>query len=269
MIVNNEGSSMVSSVVQKPEQTRPNGNSLPHASFSKDKTYPDNISLSSSDALYAVSQSQKDHFNNAATTIHAANKIMDDVAKVIGQKQGEIFQYEKMYPPFQNENSDKVERLKSIPGFQKQLDALTLVPDNKDLATEITNNLSDPGIKNEFFSDLEKLKIPHHDNVSNSEKNGLNIASVDMKAIDLQVRQLGRDLSTINHELGNIRVGVTQSSDSIATSISATAEGMGVEMLKSEQDARQKSEDVKQELSNYKNASIGTEQGRVLLESLR
>ncbi len=269
MIKLNEGISLVSSVVQKPEQIRPNGSSLPDTSSSKNKTYSDNISLSSSDAAFAASQSQKDSLNNAATTIRAANKIMDDVVKVVGQKQDEISQYEKIYPPFQNENSDKVERLKSIPGFKKQLDALTLVPDNKELATGITKNLSDSEIKNEFFSDLENLKVPQHENVLNRDENGLNIASDDIKAIDLEVRQLGRDLLTIGHEFGNIRAGVTQSSDSIATSISTTAEGMGIEMLNSEQEAKRKSEEVRQELSTYKDESIGTEQNRMFLESLR
>ena len=272
MIKLNEGISAVTSVVQKSDPVNQPGISTSRSNARENigfpQTFPDNVSLPSSDISFAALQTRNDHLNTTATTIRAANKIMDDVARVIGEKREEIVQYEKQYPPFQNESSEKVEFLNSIAALKKQVDALTLVPDNKELASIISDPLADPLEKNERSSGRE-LQFPLSRQEVHSGQNGLNIASINSNATDLEIKQFGDDLATASQQLENRRSGLAQDARTVSHEISNSGKSMGEEMLESDQDATQKSEELKKVLATLPAESLGNEQGQTLLETLR
>lgn len=220
------------------------------------------VALSTNDIDFATTQSKNDFFNTSASTIHAANKIMDDVANVVGKKQQEILQYEKIYPPFQNVDSERVERLMSIPAFKKQLDELMLVDNTDSLSEKVIANLSGSDISENFFDDVENIKLPNR-----TVENGLDIASTKVIESDHTVRRFSEELSSIISTLGTIQAGVNQSSDSLNSLFTAEEAKMGLNMLQNEEEARQKSEEVRQELATSQTSSIGHENARTLLEN--
>jgi|GEM_PF-2685757 len=269
MITFNEGISAVSSAVKKSDQVSQSVVSTPLSSSRENKTFPktfpDDVSLPSGNISFAALQTRNDHLNTTATTIRAANKIMDDVAKVIGEKREEITQYEKQYPPFQDQSSEKVKFLNSIAALKKQVDALTLLPDNKELASVV----SDTSVKEEQITQPDKFQFPLRPQEVHSGENGLNIASINSNATDSEIRQFGHDLATANQKLENRRAGLAQDAKTISYEIATTEKSMGKEMLESEHEATQKSEEVKKVLSTLPNESLGNDQGQILLEILR
>lgn len=259
----------ISSGITVVSSSRPQSNVSPSASLShsdpqQNRSSRDDVSLSAHDISFASRQSKNDIANISASTIREANKIMDDVANIVGQKREEILQYEKIYPPFQNKDSERVERLMSIPAFKKQLDALMLVESTDQLSEKITEQLSDTSSRNEFFADVENFQIPSHD-----KENGPDLASHSVREGDQDVRLLGQELASIVNTLGTIQAGVGKDIQSITSTFTAAEEKMGVSMLRSEQEAKQKSEEVRQELATSQEASIGHEQARTLLENLK
>ena len=263
--INEGGRIAAASVVQKSDQVGRAEVRAPYTDSHKNKVFPDNVFLPSADIDFAARQTRNDHLNTVATTIRAANKIMDSVAKVIGEKREEVLQYEKQYPPFQNQSSEKIEFLNSITALKKQVDALTLIPDNKELALVVS------------FSDRQKESLPDEERSQfqlrpqevHSGENGLNIASINSNATNVEIQQYGRDLASTVQKLADKRAGLAEDAKTVSYEISIQEKNMGKEMLESEQEATQKSEEVKRNLTALPRQSLGNERGQALLETLR
>ncbi len=259
--INEGGRFAASSVVSKTDQSVQTV-STPLSGSHKNTTSANVVSLPSTDIGFASLQTRNDHLTTTATTIRAANKIMDDVASLIGEKREEIIQYEKQYPPFQNQSSEKVEFLNSIAALKKQVDALTLIPDNKELARVVSFS-ERQSLSNEknFQHQLSSQQV-------HSGETGLNIASVNSNATDPEIRQFGRDLATASQTLDSRKAGLAEDAKMIFRELSVNEKSMGKEMLESDQDASQKSEEVKKDLVALPGESLGNEQGRNFFESL-
>ena len=263
MIEINEGGRLAVSPIRKTDQLS-QAVSTPLPRSHENTTSTNVVSLPSADISFASLQTRNDHLTTTATTIRAANKIMDDVAKLIDEKREEVIQYEKQYPPFQNQSSEKVKFLNSITALKKQVDALTLVPDNKELARIVS------------FSEKQKDSLPNEENAQyqlrpqqvHSGETGLNIASVNSNATDSEIRQFGRVLATASQTLNSRRAGLAEDAKTISRELSVNEKSMGKEMLESDQDASQKSEEVKKDLVALLGESLGNEQGRKFFESL-
>ncbi len=264
MIEINEGGRLaVPSIVKKADRLS-QAVSAPLPGSRENTTSANVVSLPSADIGFASKQTRNDYLTMTATTIRSANKVMDDVAKLIGDKREEVIVYEKQYPPFQNQSSEKVEFLNSITALKKQVDALTLIPDNKELARIVS------------FSERQKESLPDGENSQyelrpqqvHSGETGLNIASVNSNATDSEIRQFGRDLATASQTLDSRRAGLAKDAKTISREISVNEKSMGKEMLESDQDASQKSEEVKKDLVALPDESLGNEQGRKFFESL-
>ncbi len=258
--INEGGRFAASSVVSKTEQPVQTV-STPLSGSPKNTTSANVVSLPSAGIGFATSQTRNDHLTTTATTIRAANKVMDDVAKLIGEKREEVIQYEKQYPPFQNQSSEKVEFLNSIAALKKQVDALTLVKDNKELASIISE-------EQDQSSERKTLDFPVSSQEVHSGETGLNIASVNSNATDSEIKQFGRDLATASQTLDSRRAGLAEDAKTISREISVNEKSIGKEMLESDQDASQKSEEVKKDLVALPGESLGNEQGRKFFESL-
>lgn len=272
MIESNEGISAVSSVVQKSDLLTRSAVGKPLSSSRENKTFPDNVSLPSGNISFAALQTRNDHLNTTATTIRAANKIMDDVAKVIGEKREEIIQYEKQYPPFADQSSEKVEFLNSLTGLKKQVDALTLIPDNTELASIVSDPSSDQFVDSEVqkksFSEGEKSYFSLRPQEVHSGENGLNIASINSNATDSEIRQFDFDLATANQKLESRKAGLAEDAKTISHEIATTEKSIGKEFLESEQEVSQKTEEIKKGLATLPGESLGNDQSRILLETL-
>ena len=267
MIEFNEGNSAVVPIAQKSDRVSQPGVSQSGLGTSpsgtrESKTFPDNVSLPSGNISFAALQTRNDHLNATATTIRAANKILDDVAQVIGEKREEVTQYEKQYPPFQDQSSEKVEFLNSIAALKKQVDDLTLVPDNKELASIISD-------KEEQSSEKERSQFTLRQQEVHSGENGLNIASISSNATDSEISQFGRDLDTANQTLEGKRAELAQDAKTISHEIATSEKSLGKEILESEQEATQKSEEVKKVLSTLPDEKFGDNKDQNLLETLK
>ena len=264
MIEINEGVSAVSSIVKNTNQVGHSGNStpllIPRDNKASPITFPDNVSLPSSNINFAALQTRNDHLNTMASTIRAANKIMDDVAQLLGEKRKEIIQYEKQYPPFQDQSSEKIEFLNSIAALKKQVDALTLIPDNKELASIVSN-------KDEKQQKEGEYQFPIRPQEVHSGKNGLNIASINTDATDAEIRKFGQELAVADKKLNEKRTGLSSDIRSAFDQI-VGEKSIGEKVLESEQQATQKSEKVKYELSLLPEKGLGSVQGLTLLEKL-
>ena len=261
MIEINEGGRLaVSSVVKKTDQLS-QAVGTPLSGSRENSTSANVVSLPSADISFASKQTRNDHLTTTATTIRAANKVMDDVAQLIGEKREEVIVYEKQYPPFQNQSSEKVEFLNSIAALKKQVDALTLVPDNKELASIISEN-------DDQSSERKSFDFPVRPQQVHSGQTGLNIASVNSNATDSEIKQFGRDLATASQTLDSRRAGLAEDAKTISRELSVNEKSIGKEMLESDQDASQKSEEVKKDLVALPGESLGNEQGRKFFESL-
>ena len=268
MIEINEGISAVSSAVTKTNQVDQSGRTAPHSSSHRNKpprqTFPDNVSLPSGNISFAALQTRNDQLNTTASTVRAANKVMDDVAKVIGEMYEEIIQYEKQYPPFQNQSSEKVEFLNSIASLKKQIDALTLVPENKELGSTVSDPVADPL----EISETKEPLLPLRQYGIHSGEDGLNIASINANVSDYEIKKIGQDLVAASQKLEHSRTELAKDAQTVYQQISRSEISIGKEILENEKEVTQKSEKVRFELSQIPDKSLGSEQGQIMLERL-
>ena len=229
------------------------------------KFYPDNVSLSSRDISFASIQTRNESLYKFATSIRDADKIMTDVGKLIGEKRVEIHEYEKQYPPFQNQSSEKIRFLNSIASLKRQVDQLTLIPDNKEIASIAGSPSFYEG--QPFYEDKEVYFLRSHEVHSGS--NGLNIASINSIPTDTEIRHFGRDLDNAQHKLERRKAGLAQDARIIFEKIIMSGSGIGPEITDSEQGVLNKSKEINNELSSLHGQSIGTVQAINLLESLK
>lgn len=225
------------------------------------------VSLRRGDVSFGSLQTRNDRFHQTATTIRAANKIMDKIGSLIEKKMFEVKEYEKQYPPFQNQSSEHIEFLNSIASLKRQVDALTLVPDNKELASII----SDPFAQKEGFTSDEESAFTLPRQEIHSGENGLNIASIDTNTSNAEVHQFGRDLFKAKQTLDQKQAELQQDAKLISESIITLDEKMSVgkKMLENEQEAAEKSAEIQTRLSQLPGGSLGGEQAQKILEALK
>ena len=229
------------------------------------KFYPDNVSLSSRDISFASIQLRNEGLYKIATNIRDADKIMSDVGRLIGEKRVEIHEYEKQYPPFQNQSSERIRFLNSIASLKRQVDALTLIPYNKELASIVGDTASRED--QTFFDDKAPYPVRSHE--VHSGPNGLNIASIKSISTDTEVRQFGRDLDNALHKLERRKAGLVHDARIISEKIIFYGSGTEPETIESEQELMNKSKEINNQLTSLHGQSIGTDQGIKLLETLR
>lgn len=220
--------------------------------------FPDKISLSNFDISYSTIQRRNESTNQVASTIRQADKVMSEVGELIKEKRFEIGQYEKQYPPLQSESSEKVEFLNSLSSLKKQIDALTTLPDLKEVARIIGDPSKESGsIENEYgISPVRQHEI-------HSGPSGLNIASINSDANDSVVRQFGQDLARAEHKLERRQQALATDAKLLANELS-----IGESMVKTEKEAESKSQEVKQALIVMNDGANLIGEGSKLLESL-
>jgi len=265
-----EGISSTTSVVRgsgyQTNQVSQSGNSEPLLkSSSKNSISSDNVSLTPNDINLASLQAEHDQLHVIARDIRETNKVLGQVSKVIGEAHEEVIQYEKQYPPFQNQSSEKVEFLNSIASFKRQIDALTLVPDNKELGSQV----SDIKENKHQLSGSEELEFPIPGQEISREEYGLNIASFSSNASDREIRQFGKDLALASQKLDNKKEELIENTKTIFNEIGSNEKLLGSNINLNEREATQKSEDIKEVLTALSRESLGNEQRQNRLELLR
>lgn len=265
----NEGITSVTSIAQRSgyqlNQVGQSGNSETLLNNSREKKiFPDNVSLTPGDISLASLRTRHDQLNTIAKDIRAANKVLDQVAKIIGEKHEEVLQYEKQYPPFQDQSSEKVEFLNSIAALKRQIDALTLIPDNKELGSTVSDPLtkqsSEEGGSIQFSLSRQEF---------NSGEDGLNIASINSNASDTEIRKFGQDLALAGQKLDSKKADLAEEKKTISYEIGSNGKDLERKVFFSEQEATIKSEEIKDILSTLPNESVGNEYAQHRLELLK
>ena len=229
------------------------------------KFYPDNVSLPSSDISFASIQTRNESLYKFATNVRDADKIMSDVGRLIDKKRVEIHEYEKQYPPFQNQSSERIRFLNSIASLKRQVDQLTLIPDNKEVASIVGDSSVE---EDQALVDASAL-YPLRSHEVHSGPNGLNIASIKSNSTDTEIRQFGRDLDNAQHKLERRRSELAQDTGLMFEKVIFSGSGIRQETTESESGVLIKSKEINNELSSLAGQSIGTVQAINLLESLK
>ncbi|MFK8069180.1 MAG: hypothetical protein AB8D52_13175 [Gammaproteobacteria bacterium] len=209
------------------------------------------VKLTSGDDRFINQQIRNEKFSEAATTFREKGKFLGAVGDQLDKKDKEIQQYEKQYPPFQNQSSERVEFINSIKSLKNQVDKLTLVKDYKDI-TSITND-----------SENEQGGANQQDKI------GLKIASINPRTPDEDVIQVGRDVTLAGQKsLDGQYQELKATLERVSSEITSQGRSTGTEVFTSEQQATQKSDEVKQILSSLPAENLGGTKGHNILESL-
>ncbi len=211
----------------------------------------DDVKLSSGDDRFITQQIRNEKFNEVATTFRDADKFLAAVGNQINEKRAGIQQYEKQYPPFRNQSSERVEFINSIKSLKNQVDKLTLVKDYKELIPGVNDSTSE------------------NKDAGQQDKIGLKIASINSNTPDVEVIQIGRDLTSVGQKLLDSRQQeLKETVDQVSNKIVLEDKSIGRKILESDQQVAQTSEKIRQILSSVPVESfVGSESNNVL-ESL-
>lgn len=224
----------------------------------QDAGFQDRIHLADSNISYSAAEARHDRLNSIATTIRQADQVMSDVGQLIKERRFEIQEYEKQYPPLQNESSEKVEFLNSLTSLKKQIDALTLLPDFKEVAQIVGDPAEQEG---GTYPAFQSSPIRQHE--VHSGPSGLNIASINRDASDSEIRQFSQDLANADHKLERRKQGLATDAKLLADELS-----VGEKMLQTEKEAESKSQEIQQQLAGMGDQNHLSGAGSSLLERL-
>ncbi len=259
MIESNKGIATISTLIQKPSGNSSVSQETPTSNAAQiSGTFPNHVTLTPTDSEYGKLQSRNDYLYKVATTVREAGRVMDHLARMIGEKQEEIFQYEKQYPPFQGQSSEKVELLNSIAALKKQVDALTLVPDIKEVGGAVYGDTENSG--NDGLFPLKQYGV-------HGGEDGLNIASLGLDTTDNDIQKFGKELASASEKLNGKRSQLANETESVYQQITGV-KSLGEKMLEDGQQAVRRSEQIKYELSLLPGMSLGSPKGQILLEKM-
>jgi hypothetical protein len=84
-------------------------------------------------------------FNSVAENLQTADKAMEAIGKEIDKMSGKLETHIKNYPPFLPGSEERMQLLKSFQAFRKQIDEMTIPPDN----TDVSKIIADPSVNPE------------------------------------------------------------------------------------------------------------------------
>jgi flagellin-like hook-associated protein FlgL len=149
-------------------------------------------------------QAVNDSLNNVAMTIRTADNTMDSIGKIIDQMKSQLDIIVKNYPPFPQGSEDRVKLLESFNAIKRQIDQLTVPPNNKG----VWKVLADPSTTQEA-GDWTILTGPNgeqgiiHNQQVDTGPNGLNIPDIPVNATDQQVGDMINTLAAAKTTLNS------------------------------------------------------------------
>ena len=218
-------------------------------------------------------QAVNDSLNNVAMTIRTADTTMDSIGKIIDQMKAQLEVIIKNYPPFPPGSEDRVKLLNSFNTLKRQIDQLTIPPNNRG----VWKILADPATIPEagdwtiLAGANGEKRIIHNEQV-HTGPTGLNIPDIQVDATDQQISGMIDTLGTAKNTLTNRRsalemeaAGLTSTQD-YNSKVAALYQGYAASLQlgdMTETTAELQSNQVKQTLSIEAIKSITNAQSRL------
>lgn len=140
--------------------------------------------------------------NLMAATVRSADETMQKIDEQIEQMKNRLMQYVKYYPPFGQNNQERVKLLKRFSAFRKQIDQLTIPADNFG-AMKI---MADPSVNSEAGDWEIDLNTPGnrlaiHSRQVHTGPAGLNIPELPGEATDQDIDDAMNNLESAQSTL--------------------------------------------------------------------
>jgi flagellin-like hook-associated protein FlgL len=151
-------------------------------------------------------QAVNDSLNMVAMSIRTADNAMESIGKLIDQMKAQLEVIVKNYPPFPPGSEDRVKLLNSFNMLKRQIDQLTIPPNNRGVWKILSDPASNPeaGDWNILTGPNGEQRTIHNEQV-NTGPTGLNIPEMSANATDQQISSMIDTIETAKSTLTNRR----------------------------------------------------------------
>lgn len=135
------------------------------------------------------SQPAHSKINSVAATVRGADAVMHKIEKQIDQIKDQLLQHVKQYPPFDNGSDERIRLLKQFSAFRKQIDQLTIPPDNYGAMKIMADpsRISDAGDWEIELDENDGNQTTIHSRQVHSGPEGLNIHKLPDEVTDDEI----------------------------------------------------------------------------------
>jgi hypothetical protein len=153
--------------------------------------------------------------SDAAGSISKADTAMNAIGGVLSEMKGQLEKIVKNYPPYPAGSSERVRMLKHFAALRKEIERLTIPPDDKEAAYILADPNRVPGAGDqEMTVDSSGRKMIIRSQPVHAGSNGLDIPELDVSATDEEIENAIEKMNTAESMLqskrsalaGNLRI---------------------------------------------------------------
>ncbi len=158
---------------------------------------------------FSVSQSARSAINMVAASVRQTDLAMLEIEKQIDQMKARLIEHVKNFPPFLSGSEERVKLMKRFSAFRRQIDQLTIPPDNPGAA----HIMADPSITGPAGDWKIDIDDNNHQRTIQRQPvhtgpEGLNIPELPQTATDKEIYAALENLDSAKELLGHRRSGL-------------------------------------------------------------
>jgi hypothetical protein len=173
------------------------------------------VKIDSSQFQFSRVQAARSSLNAVATSIRTADIAMDRIGKQIDDMKHKLQTHLKNYPPFLAGSEERVELLKSFSAFRRQIEQLTIPPDDSDAADIMSISPSHGDEKWAIVVEQNGMGKGIHRQPVHAGQDGVNIPEMPSTATDSDLESMVKVLDAARNTLDRRRSGLAEDAKSV------------------------------------------------------